>query len=305
MSLKYEILKFAVRASRLKNKGKMTADEIIAFKKKQNAKIGIPEIRDKEITVSQDPVMGFPVLKMTHKEFTGKANLFIIGGGMVGKPQPSMIKKALRFCKETGLDLYVPYYPLCTEYPLNKAYEMICETYEKMLEDYSPENISVIGFSSGGNLALGLIAYMNAEHIALPRPHYIMVLSPGCGAVNDEERKRLRELDKKDIIISADYIMTAEEMMRHGSESVPDYMIYLQLGDFTDCPEVTFVYGSDEVLYAFAPSFEDAMKKYGVKYEMIVGKGMFHCFPAFPVVKEARRGWDEMISIMKGKMQIS
>ena len=305
MSLKYKILKCAVKASRLKNRGKMSADEIIEFKKKQNAKIGIPEIKDKEITVSKDSVMGFPVLKMTHKEFTEKANLFIIGGGMVGKPQPSMIKKALHFCKETGLDLYIPYYPLCTEYPLNKAYEMICETYRKMLEDHSSENISVIGFSSGGNLALGLVAYMNAENITLPRPRYIMVLSPGCCAVNDKERERLKELDKKDIIISADYVKTAEEIMRHGSENVPDYMIYLQLGDFTGCPEVTFVYGSDEVLYAFAPSFEEAMKKYGVKYEMVVGKGMFHCYPAFPVVKEARQGWDEMISIMKRKMQIS
>jgi len=82
-------------------------------------------------------------------------------------------------------------------------------------------------------------------------------------------------------------------------------MIYLQLGDFTDCPEVTFIYGSDEVLYALAPSFDEAMKKYGVKYEMIVGEGMFHCYPVFPVVKEARRGWDEMISIMKRKMRIS
>jgi len=189
MSLKYEVVKRAVKAVGLKNRGKMTADEIIAFKKKQNAKSRIPEIRDKKITASQDSVMGFPVLKMTHKEFTEKANLFIIGGGMVGKPQPSMIKKALRFCKETGLDLYIPYYPLCTEYPLNKAYEMIYETYKTMLVDYSSDNISIIGLSSGGNLALGLIAYMNAEHITLPRPHYIMVLSPGCCAVNDKERE--------------------------------------------------------------------------------------------------------------------
>ena len=305
MSLKYEIVKRAVKAVGLKNRGKMSADEIIAFKKKKNAKIGIPDIRDKEITISQVSVMGFPVLKMAHKAFTEKANLFIIGGGMVGKPQPSMIKKALRFCKETGLDLYIPYYPLCTEYPLNKAYEMICETYRTMLADYSSENISVIGLSSGGNLALGLIAYMNAEHIPLPRPHYIMVLSPGCGAVNDEERKRLKELDKKDFIISADYIKTAEEVMRRGSDSVPDYMIFLQLGDFTGCPEVTFIYGSDEVLYALAPSFEEAMKKYGVKYEMIVGEGMFHCYPVFPVVKEAKQGWDEMIRIMRSKTGIT
>ena len=43
------------------------------------------------------------------------------------------------------------------------------------------------------------------------------------------------------------------------------------------------------------------MKKYGLKYEMIVGKGMFHCYPVFPVVKEARQGWNKMIHIMRSK----
>ena len=84
MSLKYKILKCAVKASRLKNRGKMSADEIIEFKKKQNAKIGIPEIKDKEITVSKDSVMGFPVsservLARSSKSLsTREMNLYII-----------------------------------------------------------------------------------------------------------------------------------------------------------------------------------------------------------------------------------
>jgi len=89
--------------------------------------------------------------------------------------------------------------------------------------------------------------------------------------------------------------------MRHGDDSVPDYMIWLQRGDFTGCPKVTFIYGSHETLYACAPSFEAAMKKYGVDYEMIVGEGMFHCYPVFPVCREAKAGWDMMVRLMKAR----
>jgi|GEM_PF-4007802 len=39
----------------------MTAEEIIGFKRKQNAKIGIHEIKYKEITISQLSVTGFAV----------------------------------------------------------------------------------------------------------------------------------------------------------------------------------------------------------------------------------------------------
>ena len=299
MSVKYEVIKWAVKKSGMKNRGAMNAEEIIAFKKKQNEKNSIPQIKDAEISVTQIEVMGFPVLKMMHPSKAKKANLFIIGGGMVSPPRPGSIKKAVRFAKETGMDLYVPYYPLCTDYPVTKAYEMIFETYSTMLQDYAAEDISVLGTSSGGNLALGLIAYMNATRSILPKPGYIMALSPGSCVKTEEEKKRMKELESKDIIISSNYLLTAEEVLRHGQSDVPDYMIFLQVGDFTDCPKTTFIYGSDEVLYSLAPSLEDAMKKYGVDYQMIVGEGMFHCYPVFPVCKEAKDGWNMMIRLIK------
>jgi hypothetical protein len=40
-------------------------------------------------------------------------------------------------------------------------------------------------------------------------------------------------------------------------------------------------------------------QKYDVNYNMIVGKGMFHCYPAFPIVKEAKIGWNQMIQLAK------
>ena len=218
---------------------------------------------------------------------------------MISAPRPGSVKKALRIAKETGLDLFIPFYPLCTEYPLTKAYEMIHATYKVMLQSYQVENISVLGTSSGGNLALGMIPYINDGHDDTPAPAHIISISPGTCVATEEEWQRMLELDKKDVAIPAQYMKTAVEIMRHGDDSVPEYMIWLQKGDFTGCPRVTFIYGSDETLYACAPSFEAAMKKYGVDYRMIVGEGMFHCYPVFPICKEAKEGWDMMIRIMK------
>jgi len=300
MSLKYEILKRLVRWIGLKRKwvGKST-EELLESRRRQNAKNRIPALRDDAFDISRTEVMGFPVLKLIHKRKADRANLFLIGGGMISAPRPGAVKKALRFAKETGLDLFIPYYPLCTDFPLTRAYEMIHETYRVMLRDYAPERISVLGTSSGGNLALGMVPYINDGHQDTPMPGYIMALSPGTCVSTEEEWQRMLELDKKDVAIPAQYMKTAVEIMRHGDDSVPDYMIWLQQGDFTNCPRVTFIYGSDETLYACAPSFEAAMRKCGVDYQMIVGEGMFHCYPVFPIVKEAREGWDMMVRLMK------
>jgi len=300
MSLKYELLKRLVKASGLKKRwiGASTED-LLEARRKQNARNSIPELQDDAFDISQIKVMGFPVLRLIHKKRANRANLFLIGGGMISAPRPGSIKKALRFARETGLDLFIPYYPLCTDWPLTKAYEMIHATYTEMLRDYAPERISVLGTSSGGNLALGMVPYINDSHCDTPMPGHIMAISPGTCVETDEEWQRMLELDKVDVAIPAQYMKTAVEIMRHGDDSVPDYMIWLQKGDFTNCPRVTFIYGSDETLYACAPSFEAAMKKYGVNYRMIVGECMFHCYPVFPIVKEAKEGWDMMVQLMK------
>ena len=130
MTLKYEILKRLVRAVNIKGLWTgMSTETLLEARRRQNAKNRIPDLRDDAFEISRVEVMGCPVLKLIHREKADRANLFLIGGGMIAAPRPGAVKKALRFAKETGLDVFVPYYPLCTDYPLTKAYEMIHETY--------------------------------------------------------------------------------------------------------------------------------------------------------------------------------
>lgn len=277
----------------------MSTEELLASRRKENAKNKIPDLKDDSFDISRIEVMGCPVLKLIHKQKMDCANLFLIGGGMISAPRPGSIKKALKFAKESGLDLFIPYYPLCTDYPITKAYEMIHETYKVMLQDYTADKVSVLGTSSGGNLALGMIPYINDGHDDTPMPGYILAVSPGNCVETEEEWQRMMELDKLDVAIPAQYMKMAIEIMQHGDDSIPEYMLWLQRGNYLNCPRVTLIYGSDETLYACAPAIESALKKYGVNYQMIIGEGMFHCYPVFPIVPEAKTGWDQMVELMK------
>ena len=128
MSLKYEILKRLVRLLNIKKASGKSADEIIAMKKKQNQKLVIPELHDEDIKCSSTSVDGFTVLRMTHHKRAERANMFVIGGGMVSPPRQGSIKKAFKFAKETGLDRYIPYYPLIfMGNTLPDVYEMLYE----------------------------------------------------------------------------------------------------------------------------------------------------------------------------------
>ncbi|MBR1707585.1 MAG: alpha/beta hydrolase [Clostridia bacterium] len=304
MSLTYELLKALARISGFKDRiFAGNPEDIVARARQRNDRNTIPELGDPEIEMGRITVDGCPVLTMTHTPRAKRATLFLIGGGMILSPSPSMIRKALKIAKETGLDLVVPYYPLCTEFPLTRAYAMILHTYEEMLLQYAPQNISFMGTSSGANLALGMIPYLNALKSELPRPGMILSISPSSCLNSAAEWKRMIELDKKDVLIPMQYMKDVEGILRHGEASVPEYMLRLQTGDFTGCPRVVFMYGSSECLYAFAPSFEAAMKRSHVAYTMIVGEDMFHCYPLYPLCPEAKAGWNQMITILKGKWQ--
>ena len=105
MSVKYEVLKKLVAAAGLKKHWlSATTEELLENRRKQNAKNRIPALKDEAFEISRIDIMGFPVLKLIHREHSDRANLFLIGGGMISAPRPASVKKALRFARETGLD---------------------------------------------------------------------------------------------------------------------------------------------------------------------------------------------------------
>ena len=82
-------------------------------------------------------------------------------------------------------------------------------------------------------------------------------------------------------------------------EDVPDYMLYPFRGDFENFPMTYLYFGSSEVIYAFAPLFERALKNYGVSYKIIVGQGLCHCYPLLSIFPEGKEAQEEIIKILK------
>ena len=61
-----------------------------------------------------------------------------------------------------------------------------------------------------------------------------------------------------------------------GGREVPDYMKYLQLGDYTGLRDVYLSFGGDEVFTAAAESIKAALEKYDVKVTLEIGAGMYY-----------------------------
>ena len=287
MTAFYKFLRAGARVTRFKKPLTKSAEEIIETSRKENLWRGMPDLFDPELDIHSESVCGRPLLCMVHPGRAKKAIMYMIGGGMVKAPRHEAILRAVRMAKITEKDVFIPYYPLCTDHPASRAYDMVLECYRRLLRDYAPEDIALLGTSSGGNLALGMISHMNATGSDLPKPGVIFALSPATCPKDKAEYMLMKAHDRTDFMIPAKFLHTLETIMRRGSDTVKDYMVYLKDGDYTDCPPVRLVYADTETLYGGCPGIEAALKKYGVPYQKIVGKGMFHCYPIYLAPKEA------------------
>lgn len=274
----YRVMKKAVKATNIRRILIGTKEEVLTRVSKMNAK-------NRQFTMPTDSKAHYIdhliqgkyhclEINMTAKR-KKKAILFVFGGGMIIGSDKGDIVLSRRIASETNTDIWFPYYPLCHEHDMLENVRMIFECYAKMLQFYRPENIVFLGFSSGGALILDLITYINELNDNgknIPMPGMLIPVSPASILVTETEKKRVRKLDDRDIMIPASYFDLADVIMRHGHE-IQDKYIATAHGDFRNAPITHFYYGSAENVYAFAPSYAESYRKAGAKCVIHVGKG--------------------------------
>ena len=300
MSIFASILRTAYKLSGAKKAFALPEDEIKKVIEKQNRHRGVFVPTDHKAHYQMIEVNGFPCLIVRENpQPAQRAVLYFFGGGMVIGPDRGDLPVMRKLCRESGCDVWFPFYPLCTEHCITETYAMAYECYRRMIELYGGGNVSTCGFSSGGALALGIAAHNSALGAPLPQPRHIVAVSPGEAPWNDAERARMQALGDRDVSIDYAFMVLVEKFMRHGQDNVPDYMISGSRGDFTGVGDVHFFYSSDEVLYGALPDFEAACQRAHVPCSAHARPGMVHCYCMLPCFREAKEDFAQITEILK------
>ena len=323
MSIFASILRSVYKLSGAKKAFALPEDALRKEIEKQNRHRGVFTPTDRKAYYETIAVNGFLCLIVReHPKPSERAILYFFGGGMVIGPDKGDLPVMRKLCRETGCDVWFPFYPLivihkkkitlipgcdvwfpfyplCMEYCITETYAMVYECYRKMIGLYGGGNVSTCGFSSGGALALGIAAHNNAQPEPLPQPRHIVAVSPGEVPWNDAERARMQALNERDVSIDYAFMVMVEKFMRHGCENVPDYMISGSRGDFTGVGDVHFFYSADEVLYGALPDFEEACKRANVPYTVSARPKMVHCYCMLPIFKEAKEDFAKIVDILE------
>ena len=298
MSAKYTLLKVIAKILRLQNMMKKPYSQLQKKFKTQTAYPVIPECIEEDLDFSTFKVGVNPVLHVKHKAPAEQVCIYLIGGGMLKYPKKDEVKEQIKLARLTGRDMVLPYYPLMPDNSILDVYEMLYKLYKKLLAEYEHENIAIAGGSSGGNLALGLISYINEKGEGIPMPGKIYAASPGTMIYTEEEKRKAKILAGRDLIMSIIALENIQAGMENGRE-VPEYMRYLQRGDYTGLKEAYLIFGGDEVFSAAADTIAEQMRKFGVDVRLEIGEGMYHMYSMMPLVPEAKKAYQDMIEYLK------
>ena len=164
MSIFASILRSVYKLSGAKKAFALPEDALRKEIEKQNRHRGVFTPTDRKAYYETITVNGFPCLIVReHPKPSERAILYFFGGGMVIGPDKGDLPVMRKLCRETGCDVWFPFYPLCMEHCITETYAMVYECYRKMITLYGGGNVSTCGFSSGGALALAIAAHNNAH----------------------------------------------------------------------------------------------------------------------------------------------
>ena len=218
MSIFASILRSVYKLSGAKKAFALPEDALRKEIEKQNRHRGVFTPTDSKAYYETIAANGFPCLIVReHPKPSERAILYFFGGGMVIGPDKGDLPVMRKLCRETGCDVWFPFYPLCMEHCITETYAMVYECYRKMIGLYGGGNVSTCGFSSGGALALGIAAHNNAQPEPLPQPRHIVVVSPGEVPWNDAEKARMQALNERDVSIDYAFMVTVEKFMLNGA----------------------------------------------------------------------------------------
>lgn len=171
---------------------------------------------------------------------------------------------------------------------------------------YLPEDIILLGDSSGGNLILSLLLRLRDEGGPMPAAAVLMSPWTDLTAAGASYRKNY----KQDIIFgqkrSDPDDATMQKLLECGVFSYAkdadrnDPYLSPVLGNYYGMPPILMTAGSDEMLLDDALTVAEKIKTAGGDIRVIVGEGMFHSYPLFfKLSPTAKDTFKEILSFIK------
>lgn len=214
--------------------------------------------------------------------------IYLHGGAYVHQPTIFHWAFMERLSRKNDICVLAPIYPKAPNHTYQESYQILTQLYEEILKNGPDRKIVFMGDSSGAGLALGLGLTFPEKN--LPQPQEMILFSPWVDMTLENPETYAYE--------AVDPMLIHEPLIAYGKAwagetDCRDYRLSPMFGTLENLQNITIYVGTREILYPDEVEFANRLKKAGVKHELVVGEGMNHVYPIFPI-KEAKEVLEEV-----------
>ncbi len=243
---------------------------------------------------------GSDCLKITQKGGSQKALLYLYEGALL-LPDESDLQMAVNLGKQSGRDVYLPYYPILPDKAIDDMLDAVMACYKLMSDTYGASNVAIVGIGIGATLGIVMHLLTQKMDLALEPAEKIIAISPQVIVYDMDLLADMVRMDPRDVRRDShytDFLTTNAKVWGEDRYEAKDLFTGLK-GDYKALPETWFYYGSEEVLSVTAQQFEISCKEAGIPYHMTIEKGMMHAYPALTFTPEGKKAFAQIVGLLK------
>ena len=224
-------------------------------------------------------------------ETTERTVIYLHGGAYVNEIVPPHIVFCDKIAKKTNATVFAPVYPLAPKHTYDETYRIVEDLYKFALEIGKP--ITIMGDSAGGGLSAAFCEYLAS--IGFEQPEHLILISPWVDVSMSGDYDDYMECDPA---LGVEVREFGESWS--GDLDIKDYRISPLFGDVSKLPKTALFVGTHEIIYPDIIEFYDKLIGSGVDAKLIVGEGMTHVYPIYPLVPESREALNQIVEIILG-----
>ncbi|TMM46721.1 alpha/beta hydrolase fold domain-containing protein [Qipengyuania marisflavi] len=242
---------------------------------------------------------GFPVITIEpkHGATPGAPHLlYLHGGGYVMDAAVIHWSAIGRLCEALGASATVPLYPLAPESTASATLPAMRSVFAELALRYGAQNITLMGDSAGGGMALALAQILAADGAAMPGS--LVLFSPWLDATASGEGQA--EIEPRDKMLTCAGL-TACGALYAGDLPLTDPQVSPLFGSLKALPPMAVFAGTSDILLPdarrLAVRLDEAGRKDCVYHEY---DAMFHVWMLFPV-PEGRKALAQAVDFIRAQ----
>jgi len=224
--------------------------------------------------------------------------LYFHGGGYVSGTCQAHRGIVAKFVRKSGIPALLFEYRLAPEDPYPAALDDALAAYGWLLvRGIFPHNIVFAGDSAGAGLALGTLLALRDKNVPLPAGAAVMspVTDQTCSGQSCTKKLRL--------CLSPVGLGAACARNYAGGTDLRTPYISPLFGDLRGLPPLLIYTGGNETLRDDSVRFAAKAEAAGVNTRLVVGQGLFHCYPAMaPLFPEAQAALEDISKFIRTQL---